>query len=48
MEYETLNLEEVKLVLQGKSLVRPINVGETLKGEAEKLGQGMGAIVEGI
>ncbi|ORX40819.1 peptidase family M41-domain-containing protein [Kockovaella imperatae] len=46
VEYETLNLDEVRLVLQGKKLDRPLNVGESFKSAAEKLGQG--AIVEGI
>jgi hypothetical protein len=52
VEYETLNLDEVKLVLQGKKLDRSITLvgGERLLGEAEKrgkagliLGTGVGA-----
>jgi ATP-dependent metalloprotease len=47
VEYETLNLEEVRLVLAGKKLERPISLGgERLIGETEKRGEG--AVIEGI
>ncbi|WVF67772.1 hypothetical protein IAT40_002532 [Kwoniella sp. CBS 6097] len=49
VEYETLSLDEVKQVLAGHKLDRPIEtVGESLKGEAEKEGHMPGQIVDGI
>ncbi|WVQ95338.1 hypothetical protein IAU59_002434 [Kwoniella sp. CBS 9459] len=49
VEYETLSLDEVKQVLAGNKLDRPIeSVGESLKGEAEKEGHVPGQIVDGI
>ena len=48
VEYETLNLEEVKQVLEGKALDRPaLTQGESLVGEQERKGP-VGDIVEGI
>ncbi|KAK1923181.1 ATP-dependent peptidase [Papiliotrema laurentii] len=48
VEYETLNLDEVKLVLDGKPLDRLPNIGEALKGEQEKKGEVGQVIVDGI
>ncbi|OCF45519.1 ATP-dependent metalloprotease [Kwoniella heveanensis CBS 569] len=49
VEYETLSLDEVKQVLAGQKLDRPIEtVGESLKGQAEKEGHMPGQIVDGI
>jgi len=47
VEYETLNLDEVKQVLRGEQLMRIPNVGESLMGEQEKKGP-TGVVVEGI
>ena len=46
VEYETLSLDEVKLVLDGKKLDRPTTEGERLVGEEER--EGRGQIVDGI
>jgi ATP-dependent metalloprotease len=46
VEYETLSLDEVKLVLAGKKLDRPTDDGEKLMGEAERRHEG--AVVDGI
>ncbi|OWZ31309.1 ATP-dependent metalloprotease [Cryptococcus neoformans] len=46
IEYETLSLDEVKQVLEGKRLNRPTTEGESLKGQGEK--NGKGPIVDGI
>jgi ATP-dependent metalloprotease len=46
VEYETLSLDEVKLVLAGKQLERPTDDGERLIGEAERRGEG--PVVNGI
>lgn len=47
VEYETLNLEEVRLVLQGKKLERPTDDGPKLVGEVAKA-ESAGAVVDGI
>lgn len=47
VEYETLSLEEVRLVLQGKKLDRLLNQGEKLIGESERAGVPI-QIAEGI
>jgi hypothetical protein len=46
VDYETLNLDEVRTILSGQPLGRPKNEGDVLRSEAEKAGAG--AIVEGI
>ncbi|WWC65284.1 uncharacterized protein I303_107901 [Kwoniella dejecticola CBS 10117] len=48
VEYETLSLDEVREVLDGKSLSRPTTEGETLKSEEEIRNQPGGKVVEGI
>lgn len=47
IEYETLNSDEVKLVLKGEPLNRAPILGDALIGEEEKKGN-TGEIVEGI
>jgi ATP-dependent metalloprotease len=46
VEYETLSLDEVKLVLAGNKLDRPTDDGEKLMGEAERRHEG--PVVDGI
>ncbi|KAK4684938.1 ATP-dependent metalloprotease, partial [Tremellales sp. Uapishka_1] len=48
VEYETLSLDEVRTVLQGKKLERVVEDGEVLKGNLEKAGQAKGEVVDGI
>lgn len=46
VEYETLSLDEVRVVLNGGKLDRPSADGESLMSVAERTGKG--AVVEGI
>jgi len=46
VEYETLSLDEVRLVLGGGKLARTANEGASLMGVEEREGQG--PVVEGI
>lgn len=48
VEYETLNLDEVKQVLAGKKLQRLASLGDSLKGTKEATASPDGPIVEGI
>lgn len=47
VDYETLNLDEVRLILADKPLNRPVDHGEKLVGEAERKGE-TGQVVDGI
>jgi ATP-dependent metalloprotease len=48
VQYETLNLDEVKQVLAGKKLQRLASLGDSLKGTKEATAGPDGPIVEGI